>query len=164
MQNMPLFFRFSMVLAVAMSFGSMSFAQTILTVHVKTEGKADKITSFSREELAAMGMFKLTTANDYLDGEAQFEGVLMRNLLAAVAASGAKLARLIAENDYSVEISTQEFFEYDVLLAMSQDGERLSLRDKGPIWMIYPMSDFPELQDPSFNSRLIWQLDRVELE
>jgi hypothetical protein len=42
------------------------------------------------------------------------------------------------------------------------DGVPLSKRDKGPIWMIYPMSDHEELRDPVYNSRLIWQVVKLE--
>ncbi len=52
--------------------------------------------------------------------------------------------------------------EYDVIFAMSQNGERLSIRDKGPIWVIYPMTDNDELQDRVYNDRLIWQLVKVD--
>ena len=50
-----------------------------------------------------------------------------------------------------------------MILAMQADGTRLSIRDKGPIWLMYPVDDFPELQDPKYNLRLIWQLTVMEL-
>ncbi len=46
---------------------------------------------------------------------------------------------------------------------MYADGERLSLRDKGPLWLMYPIDDHAELQDPLYNVRLIWQLTSMEL-
>jgi len=156
--------RICMAFAVAMMLGSAALAQSILTVQVKQAGQAAKTIQFSPEDLRALGLFELETSNDYLDEMALFEGVLMRDLIAAVDAGNTKIARLFAENDYVVEVSTQEFLIYDVMLALKQNGVALSLRDKGPIWMIYPTSDFPELQDPSFNNRLIWQLVRVEFE
>ncbi|HSG35732.1 MAG TPA: oxidoreductase, partial [Sphingomonadaceae bacterium] len=70
----------------------------------------------------------------------------------------------VAANDYKVEIPLEDFVRYDVIFATSMNGDRLSLRDKGPIWIIYPMSDHRELRDPAYNQRLIWQLVRIELE
>jgi len=161
---MILFSRVVAIVAVAVSFCTASAAEPILTVHVKNAGQADEITHFSREELLALGQIALTTENDFVDGKPRFEGPLMRDLIAAVSGQNTEVARLFAENDYTVEIPTQEFLDYDVVLALTQDGKNLSLRDMGPIWLIYPMSDHPELADPSNNNKLIWQLVRVELE
>jgi hypothetical protein len=55
-------------------------------------------------------------------------------------------------------------FTYDVILAVLRDGEVMSVRDKGPIWVIYPMDDYPELQDDVFNGRLVWQLKSISVE
>lgn len=162
--KMTLFSRVAAIFAVAISFCTASAAEPILTVQVKNAGKDVETTHFSREDLLALHQFTLTTANDFVDGKPRFEGPLMRDLIAAVSGQHTEVARLFAENDYTVKISTQEFLDYDVVLALTQDGKRLSLRDMGPIWLIYPMSDHPELADPSNNNKLIWQLVRVELE
>ncbi|MBV1864115.1 MAG: hypothetical protein KUG74_06720 [Rhodobacteraceae bacterium] len=161
---MILFSRVALIIALAVSFCTASVAETILTVQVKNTGQANKTTQFSRKELLDLGQITLTTANDFVDGTPSFEGPLMRDLISAVSGQHTTVARLFAENDYIVEIPTHDFLDYDVVLALSQDGKRLSLRDMGPIWLIYPMSDHPELADPSYNNRLIWQLVRVELE
>ena len=111
-----------------------------------------------------MGMAQtdVVTSNEFVDGKKHFKGPLMREVLAQF--SGVKSGKvwLTAANDYQVEVATSEFADYDVILALSMDGVALSKRDKGPIWVIYPMSDFAELRDPVYNSRLIWQLVKVE--
>ena len=151
-------------LAMVMVFCLPSFADTILTVTVKQSGQADQLTEFSRGDLQDLGLATLRTANDYVDGSAIFEGPLMRDLIVFVGGENANIARMIASNDYTVEIPMEEFFKYRVIIALKQDGKQLSLRDKGPIWLIYPMSQHVELRDPAFNNRLIWQLDRVTFE
>ena len=40
------------------------------------------------------------------------------------------------------------------------NGEQMSIREKGPFWVIYPMSEHAELREPAYNDRLIWQLRR----
>ena len=52
----------------------------------------------------------------------------------------------IAANDYFVDIPTQDFRDYDAILAMEADGKQLSRRDKGPLWLMYPISDHAELR------------------
>jgi hypothetical protein len=91
-----------------------------------------------------------------------FRGPLIRNLLQLYRAGDAQHVIFTAANDYQVEVDVTEFYKYDAILALSMDGELLSKREKGPVWVIYPMSDHIELRDPVFNSRLIWQLVKLE--
>ena len=46
---------------------------------------------------------------------------------------------------------------------MERDGEKLSRRDQGPIWLMYPLDDYSELRDSIYNTRLVWQLTKIEL-
>ena len=45
---------------------------------------------------------------------------------------------------------------------MEADGKPLSRRDKGPLWLMYPISDNAALRDPIYLRRLIWQVIRIE--
>ncbi len=118
--------------------------------------------SLTDEELMALPQATINTENEFVDGMTTFVGPLGRDVLALVGAGGSMVV-LTAVNDYAVEVPIEDFVNYDVVFAMSADGERFSRRDKGPIWVVYPMSDFSELQDPVYNARLIWQLVKVEI-
>jgi hypothetical protein len=93
----------------------------------------------------------------------EFVGPLARDVLASFDLGAVTTVHLVAANDYSFDIPLGDLTKYDVILAMQADGKRLSIRDKGPIWLMYPLDDFPELQDPKYNLRLIWQLTVMEL-
>ena len=75
-----------------------------------------------------------------------------------------KMATATAINDYSVEIPIEDYATYDVILATEMDGKKLTLRDKGPIWIVYPRDDHSELDDPVVNARWIWQLVELGVE
>ena len=134
-------------------------AQVVLTV--EKEGAPETARSFTLAELKAMPQSEIRTANEFVDGVRSFRGPRVSYVLKVANASGGDSVRMIALNDYEVEIQVSEFDKYQPILALTMDGKELSVRDKGPIWVIYPMSDFSELRDPVFNSRLIWQLDRI---
>lgn len=72
------------------------------------------------------------------------------------------MLRFSAANDYYVEIPVSDFRDYDVILAMQADGVPLARREKGPLWLMYPISDHEELADPLYIHRLIWQVEKVE--
>ncbi len=133
--------------------------QTLLTLSGGPDGTEITLTE---RALMAMPHVYIKTKNEFVDDVTTFSGPLARDVMALLDVDGSSVV-LTAVNDYSVEVPLEDFVKYDVVFAMAADGERFSRRDKGPLWVIYPMSDFPELQDPVYNARLIWQLVKVEL-
>jgi len=149
---------FSMALAMAVP--QIVLAQeTMLTVINTLTGEQVML---SAADLMAVPQATVNTENEFVDAMTAFEGPLGRDVLALVG-EGGSIVVLTAVNDYAVEVPLKDFMNYDVIFAMSADGEVFSRRDKGPIWVVYPMSDHAELQDPVYNARLIWQLVKVEI-
>jgi hypothetical protein len=125
-------------------------------------GEPARTVELSLEELAAMPQVTLVTENEFADGTVAYRGPLVRDVLAQLGLQDLDFARFVAANDYYVDIPTEDFRNYDAILAMEADGEPLSRREKGPLWLMYPISDHPELRDPIYLRRLIWQLVRIE--
>ena len=116
----------------------------------------------SVEALGALPQTIVVTENEFTDGKVAYRGPLVRDVLAQLGLDHAETVRLVAANDYFVDIPTEDFRAYDAILAMEADGKRLSRRDKGPLWLMYPISDHAELEDPIYLRRLIWQVVRIE--
>jgi hypothetical protein len=117
---------------------------------------------FDRQALQTMPQHRVTTSTPWTDGVSVFEGPRLCDLLEQVGADGTVL-RARALNDYAVEIPISDCERYPVILALTRDGERLSRRDMGPIWIVYPRDEFPELQLETINARWIWQLTELEV-
>jgi len=113
-------------------------------------------------ELAALPQTTVVTENEFSNGLVAYRGPLARDVLDQLSLMEFESVRFIAANDYFVEIPTEDFRRYDVILAMEADGAPLARRDKGPIWLMYPISDHEELGDPIYIHRLIWQVVRIE--
>ena len=145
-------------LAVLLGFwGGAVSAGTVLTLE---NPKDDIRIELSEEDLLAVPQVVVSTENEFVDGMAEFSGPLARDILSLLG-DDFDSAEFTAINDYSIVIPVSDFQEYDVILALTMNGQKFSLRDKGPIWLIYPMSDHKELQDRVYNNRLIWQLTRI---
>ena len=56
-----------------------------------------------------------------------------------------------------------DFERYPVLFALRMNGQDLST-DRGPIWIVYPRDDFPELKNETADTRWIWQLSKLTVE
>jgi hypothetical protein len=94
----------------------------------------------------------------------QFSGPLLRDLLAAAGmpADATGQARCVALNDYKVDIPLDDLRRFEVVLAHRIDGKPLSVREKGPLFVIYPFDDRPELRTSIYYGRCIWQLKAIE--
>ena len=112
--------------------------------------------------LEGLGLHELTTWTPWTNGETKFAGVLGRRLLSALDAHGSEVVGT-AMNDYKSIIPFDDFDSYDVLLATRMNGTPLRIRDKGPIWVIYPWSQNPELDDEVTRRKSVWQLNHLDV-
>lgn len=118
---------------------------------------------FDRAMLESLGTTVLETSTYWTDNVVRFDGVLARRVVAAVGGKG-KIAIATALNDYKIEIPLSDFSRYDVLLALKMNGEYMRVRDKGPIWIVYPVDQHPELDNELIRNRWIWQLSKLEIQ
>lgn len=118
------------------------------------------VAKFDREMLAALPAAKIETTTLWTEGKQTFVGVPMQDLLAAVKATGTSLSAT-AINDYAVAIPVEDWSKGGPVLAYERNGAPMSLREKGPLWVIYPFDSGAEFRTEVIYSRSIWQLDRI---
>ena len=122
----------------------------------------DGVLALDAQLLATLPQHEFTTSTIWTDGTATYSGVLLRDLLVAVGATGGTVT-LTALNDYQITIPAADALEDGPLLAYLSDGQPMSVRDKGPVWLLYPFDDVPAYQTEQTFSRSIWQLNRIEI-
>lgn len=61
-------------------------------------------------------------------------------------------------------IPSEDIDKYNPILAIRKDDKLMSVRDKGPVWVIYPLSDFKEEKNEVLHSRMVWQVDKIDIE
>ena len=49
-----------------------------------------------------------------------------------------------------------------MILAYKMDGEFLKIRDKGPLWIIYPQDDFPALKTKQTQAKWVSQVKEIQ--
>jgi hypothetical protein len=128
---------------------------------IATTNAGDKA-QFDLAMLEKMPPAKLTTSTAWTEGAPVFEGVLMRDLLAAVGAKGDTVTA-VALNDYKIDIPMADFQKYPVVLAYRMDGQVLKVREKGPLWIVYPQDDFAELKNKQTQAKWLWQLKELRI-
>jgi hypothetical protein len=123
---------------------------------------ADGAAVFDRAMLEAMEPVEFTTTTTWTEGPQVFTGVLLFDLLALVGVTEGML-RAKAINDYAVDIPVSDAVEGGPIVAYLRNGEPMSVRDKGPLWIVYPYDSRREYRSEVIYSRSIWQLDRMEV-
>jgi len=118
---------------------------------------------FDLESLEKLGMVSFQTTSPWYDGRTTFEGVPLQKLMDYVGAKGS-VVKVTALNDYTTEIPLDDFKKYNVILALKINGKYMRIRDKGPLFVVYPYDSMPELNSKIFYSRSAWQVSRMSIE
>ncbi len=121
--------------------------------------------AFDLAALQQLPQRKLRAATPWYNGTNEFAGPLLRDVLAAAGApaSGIETLRCTALNDYRVQIPIDDVRRYDVVLAHEFNGKPMSVREKGPLFVIYPFDELPELRTTTYYNRCIWQLKAIDI-
>ncbi len=124
--------------------------------------KDEILRKYSCEQLEALSATKFKTSTIWTDGIHSFTGVSLLDLAKELGVeNGSFIAKAI--NDYSVRIPVSDATRNGPIIAYKKDGEKMSVRNKGPLWIIYPYDNNAKYQSEVIYSRSIWQLDSLKV-
>lgn len=152
----------SLVLLLATTAFAQSSASPIGDVVLSVTGAVNQDpTVFDLEMLMALDETVIETTTIWTEGTQVFQGVALDVLMEALGVSqGTLLATAI--NDYTVEIPVSDAVAGGPIIAYKLNDATMSVRDKGPLWVIYPYDSSSDYRSEVIYSRSIWQLDRIE--
>lgn len=116
---------------------------------------------FDRAMLEALPARVIETHTPWHRDRGRYEGPLVRALLETVGADDAELVRIRALNHYEAEVPVTDFRRHDVILAMTRDGDPLTIREYGPLFVLYPFDEHPELLTEAIRFRSVWHVERI---
>ncbi|WP_435231149.1 molybdopterin-dependent oxidoreductase [Pseudopelagicola sp. nBUS_20] len=139
----------------------MPTGSVILTVSGKIKTtNSNNTAKFDIEMLRALPLVSFSTTTVWTNGRQRFTGVPLAALLDSVGTSG-KTVEAWAINDYFTDFDLETLDNNVPIIAYELNGEPMSRRDKGPLWIVYPYDSSPDYQSDLIFSRSIWQLDRL---
>lgn len=132
--------------------------EVVLTVDGKVSvTNAPGCVQFDMAMLEAMPKAVIETSTPWTAGKARFEGVLLTDILAITGARGTTI-RASALNDYSVDLPVEDAARYKPIVAFRLNGQYMPVREKGPLWIMYPFDSDTDLRTETIYSRAVWQL------
>jgi len=135
-------------------------AEAVLRVDVAGDGS--DIRSLTDADLAALPQISFTTTTIWTTEAATFSGPSLAAVLDSLGAEGASLS-MIAVNDYKVEMPWAVMEQDTPIIANRINGEPFSIRDKGPLWVVFPYDSDPRFQTEEIYSLSIWQLNQIQV-
>ena len=118
--------------------------------------------AFDMAMLEAVSQHSFTTKTPWFKQQRKFTGPLLRDVLAMVGAHGSTL-RVGALNDYRIDVPADDARRFDVTLARMIDDRPITVREKGPLFMIYPFDNDAALRNALYYSRSVWQLKTIDV-
>lgn len=125
-----------------------------------TPAGAEPAARLDRALLERLPQSTVQTTTPWTEGLQRFEGVRLLELLRLLKAKGTVVS-LGALNDYRVTMDLRQYAPFNPLLALKHNGDPMRIADKGPIWLVFPQDDYPELDQAGVHDLWVWQLREI---
>ena len=112
---------------------------------------------FDMAMLENLPQHSFSTQTPWYPSAVTFTGPLLRDVLAAVGAKGKNITA-VALNDYKTEIPIDDATRHDVIVARLMNNRPMRVREKGPLFIVYPFDTKAELRSELYYNRAAWQL------
>lgn len=119
--------------------------------------------AFDMAMLQKLPQKTFTTQTPWYPKPVTFSGPLLRDVLAAAGAKGSKIVAA-ALNDYKTNIPFDDAIKFDPIVANLLDNKPMSIREKGPLFIVYPFDTSPNLHSEVYYGRSAWQLKSMKVE
>jgi len=139
-----------------------ALAETAMGLQVTAAPSQTDPIELSLEDLDALEQVAFTTTTLWTDGRVEFSGVPLKTLLTSVDAEGSSV-EMVALNDYAVSIPLDALEDDAPIVATRMNGETMSVRDKGPYWVVFPYDSDPKYRTETNYALSIWQLNRLKV-
>lgn len=121
------------------------------------------VASYDMAFLKGLPQHSFVSQTPWFKKPVTFTGPLLRDVLSAAKVKGA-VVYAVAIDEYRAQIPFSDCVQHDMILAHQIDGETLTPKNKGPLFVVYPYDSKPELQSVRFYERSIWQLKSLRVE
>lgn len=135
---------------------------TLLSIRGITNSGCNGDVQLNNEQLLALPQQQFVTHHSWSDEAESFSGPLLQDVLDTTC-SNTKKIKLTALNDYAIDIDFSKLKQYQPIVALSVNGKRLSIREKGPLWVMLPLDDHKDIDERSLDGMMIWQLSDIQV-
>ena len=138
--------------------------KVVLTIKGKIEVKnRGNEAVLDMDMLSALPQHTFTTNTPWNKAPVKFTGPKLADVLKLVKAKGTSM-KASAINDYHITIPMEDATRFDVVVARLINDQPIPVREKGPLFVIYPFDSSAELRSSTYYERSIWQLKSLQIQ
>jgi len=134
----------------------------VLSVQGDFDGQKNNALEINLETLTKLKATTFTTIQPWTEEPKQYTGVRINTLLEHIGATSTTFEAL-ASNEYSFTLDNIDFEKYPVMVAYKIDDEFLDVRTLGPLLIVFPFDDYPELLNETNKAASVWQLTELRI-
>jgi len=147
----------AMVIALLGLYVTPSLAGGTLSM-TKADGETVQV---SLDELKELQATEINTSTQWTEGVQKFRGVAFDTLFDTYGLD-AKTVRVSALNDYNVMVPADVLRNDGAILAYHLNDAEMSVREKGPFWVIFPYDADARFQTDTYWAYSVWQVKSVD--
>lgn len=118
---------------------------------------------FTEESFLALPATSLTTSTAWTP-RSEFRGPTLETVLAAAGVpAGASDLRFFAIDAYEISIPITDIPKYRPILAYLQNGARLEIATRGPVFLVYPRDQYPEMTTIKGQAQYVWMVCKIHV-
>ncbi len=117
---------------------------------------------FDLEMLKQLPPTSFSTTTIWTEGDVDFRGVLLADLLDAVAAEATTI-HAVSATGTAVKIPTSDAVIDGPIVAYAMNGKPLAASDQGPLWIVYPYDSDRQYRTEQIYRRSIQHLESMDI-
>jgi hypothetical protein len=119
--------------------------------------------SFNEEDFLKLSTAKIVTTTAWTP-KSEFVGPELSTVLRAANVSPkAKEMRFYAVDAYEITIPIADVAKYRPVMAHTQNGARLTIPTRGPVFLVYPRDQHPELLNIKGQAQFVWMVCKIDV-
>lgn len=147
------------LLLVLFSFGTQASSSSLLQLILPDKREI----TLDEAALAALPQVEFETATPWTLGTHRYRGPTLKSVLAAQQVDSASAIDVAALNGYQQRVDLSPFAKVPLTLVRYQDDKPLTRRNKGPLWLLVPLSAHPDMDVSAIHNNMVWQVIRIEV-
>ncbi|WP_410487967.1 putative pterin-binding protein [Aeromonas caviae] len=147
------------LLLVLFSFGTQASSSSLLQLILPDKREI----TLDEAALAALPQVEFETATPWTLGTHRYRGPTLKSVLAAQQVDSASAIDVAALNGYQQRVDLSLFAKAPLTLVRYQDDKPLTRRNKGPLWLLVPLSAHPDMDVSAIHNNMVWQVIRIEV-
>lgn len=147
------------LLLVLFSFGTQASSSSLLQLILPDKREI----TLDEAALAALPQVEFETATPWTLGTHRYRGPTLKSVLAQQQVDSASAIDVAALNGYQQRVDLSLFAKVPLTLVRDQDDKPLTRRNKGPLWLLVPLSAHPDMDVSAIHNNMVWQVIRIEV-